>query len=64
MRFGGSCSYQSGLRNLTYLAELWNVDETGQVLQIRALIIEASQIVMLCIVSFTKRRQGIDIVGS
>lgn len=42
---------------LPYLAELWNVDQTSQVFQVRAFVVESPQVEMLRIVS---RTQGIE----
>lgn len=57
--------YRKMLRKVRpYLSELGDVDQTSQILEIRALVVELPQIVVLRGISLAQRLQRIGVVSS
>ena len=48
----------------TYLSKFGDIDESSEVLEIRAFVVEFSEAVVLRNVTFTKRLQRVDVIGT
>ena len=47
-----------------YLAELGNIDQTGEVLEVGALVVEFAQSIMLSVVALAQRSERVRIIGT